>query len=168
MIINIEKLIPKFIMDDPNGYAIAKAIEAGFRKASEIVDDGKRLISDYDTMPEWRLDELAWETNCIYNYSATVDQKRKIIKNAIGNARLYGTPASVSQNLEAYFVRAVVKEGTTPYHFSVSVWGDMSQRNIANATDAINRVKNVRSVLDGITRLSGVLDAFILDTDIIS
>lgn len=166
MNIIIENLVPKFILADKNGYAIAKAIEAGLKKASEIVYSGKNLISNYGTMPEWRLDEIAWEINAIYDYTAGIDQKRQIIKNSVRNFRLYGTPAGIKKSLEPFFDYVEITEGDQPYHFGVTLSADLGPENIKYANYVIANVKNVRSVFDGFNiRDVGVLDEFILDVD---
>lgn len=177
MNIVIEKLVPRFLLEDKNGYAIAKAIEAGFRKASEVVDAGKALLTDYDTMPEWRVDEIAWETNAIYDYTAGLDQKRDMIKSAVKNFRLYGTPAGIKKYLEPYFDAVEITEGVQPFRFGVMLSGDFSKENIRYANYVIQNVKNVRSIYDGLTAKDTgnlgieisdrpvVLDEFILDVD---
>ena len=55
---DVTKNVPKFILRDKNGYAIAKAIEAGIQKMNDIVEEGVSYIEDTEAMPEWRLDEL--------------------------------------------------------------------------------------------------------------
>lgn len=177
MNIIIEKLVPKFLMNDKNGYAIAKAIEAGFRKASEIVDSGKSMINDYDTMPEWRIDEMAWELNAIYDYTASIDQKREMVKNAVKKFRIYGTPAGIINSLEPYFDSVEITKGVRPYHFGVALSGDLNRKNIRYANYVVQNTKNVRSIFDGFTIKDignigvesidrpVVLDEFILDLD---
>ena len=60
---DINRIFPRFILQDKNGYAIAKALQAGldyFLARSKVALD---TILDVDEMPEWRLDEIAWEYN---------------------------------------------------------------------------------------------------------
>ena len=147
-----ENMIPQFIRNDKNGHAVAKAIEAAMNAMNGIIEDGVKCLNDYDDMPEWRLDELAWETNCLYDYSAGVDVKREWIRNAIPIYRLYGTPAAISRYLRGYFGAVDVEEGADyggeAYHFRVSVAGDWTPENEAWARKAIDGAKSVRSVLD--------------------
>ncbi len=151
---NAEKWVPKFILGDKNGYAIAKAIEAGLQKMNDVVEQGLKCISDYDTMPEWRLDEMAWETNCLYDYNASVETKREWIKNAIPLYRLFGTPQAVYKYLSGYFDGIELEENWNydgdPYHFRVTVEGVWTPENEAWARRAIGASKNVRSVLDSL------------------
>ena len=150
----VAQWVPKFLLNDKNGYAMAKAIEAAVQKMNDVVLQGVKCISDYDTMPEWRLDELAWETNCLYDYNASIETKRNWIKNAIPYYRLFGTPQAVYKYLVGYFDGIVLEEnwqyGASPFHFRVTVEGEWTPENEAWARKAIAESKNVRSVLDSL------------------
>ena len=156
---NIEQWVPKFILNDKNGYAIAKAIEAAMQTMNDTVAEGLACIIDFDTMPEWRLDELAWEYNCLYDYNASIETKRNWIKNASRFYLTYGTPAGIVQYLQGVYGSVNVEEaaqyGADPYHFRVIVTGEWSQASDAWAQKAVEATKNVRSVLDNIIFNSG-------------
>ena len=151
---DITQWVPKFILNDKNGYAIAKAIEAALNHMNATVQQGVDLISNFDTMPEWRLDELAWETNCLYDYGANIEAKRQWIKNAIPLYRLFGTPQAVYQYIGSYFDDIDLEESWIydgdPFHFRVTVEGEWTPENEAWARRAIGTAKNVRSVLDSL------------------
>lgn len=151
---DITKWVPKFILNDKNGYAVAKAIEAALQYMNDTISAGVDLISDYDKMPEWRLDELAWETNCLYDYKADIETKRKWIANAFPLYRLYGTPQAIIQYIGSYFENVELEEnwlyGGDPFHFRVTVKGEWTPEKEAWANKAIENAKNVRSVMDGI------------------
>lgn len=148
----IERLVPLFLFNDKNGYAVAKAIEAALNAMNAVVQQGVDCVMDYDTMPEWRLDELAWESNCLYDYSAPVETKREWIKNAIPLYQIYGTLESIRHFLSGYFDGVDVEEAPIyngePYHFRVTVDGEWTDAKEAWARRAIAQAKNVRSVLD--------------------
>lgn len=150
----VERYLPKFILADKNGYAIAKAIEAAMQYMNDTISSGVKMITDFDSMPEWRLDELAWETNCLYDYTADVETKREWIKNAIPLYRLYGTPRALEKFVGSYFNGIEVDEnwiyGGEPFHFRVTVDGIWTPENEAWARKAIDTAKNVRSVLDSL------------------
>lgn len=152
--LEIEKWLPQFILNDKNGYAIAKAIEAGLQQMNDIVQEGLDCIANYDAMPEWRLDELAWETNCLYDYNADIATKRQWIKNAIPLYRLFGTPQAVYQFIGGYFDSVDLEEnwqyGGDPFHFRVTVEGEWTPENEAWARRAIGTAKNVRSIMDSL------------------
>ena len=69
MDVNITRLFPSFLLDDRNGYAMAKAIERMLNILLETIQTGLSCVKNIDSMPEWRLDELAWEQGCLYDYS---------------------------------------------------------------------------------------------------
>ena len=151
---DIQRLFPKFILKDKNGYAMAKAIEAGLNYFLEKAQDGLDCVQDVDKMPEWRLDEMAWEYNILYDYSESVETKRKWIKNAVAYYAKYGTAAAIVNYLEGVFDSVTVEEwweyGGDPCHFRVIVTGEWSAVADEWAKKAIAEVQNVRSVLDNI------------------
>lgn len=149
---NIRQLFPAFLLADTNGYAMARAIEAGLKYFLERVDEGMAALNDYSRMPEWRLDELAWEYNIPYDYAAEIEVKREWIRNVYSLSRLHGTPEGLRQYMQGYFRDADVTEfweyGGDPYHFKMTFPDSWTPKRIAWATQAIQKVKNVRSVLD--------------------
>lgn len=153
--IRIEQLIPAFILADRNGYALAKGVEKLLRIMEDTVRDALDAFSDPDKMPEWRLDELAWEYNCLYDYDADVEAKRQWIRDAVSLQAALGTPQAIYNYLNAYFDQVELEEwwqyGGQPYHFRVSVSGAWNEKNEAWLKKAIEYSKNVRSVLDDIT-----------------
>ena len=152
--IDIRQFTPRFILNDRNGYALAKAIEAGLNRMNAIIKEGVDCVTDYDSMPEWRLDEMAWETMCLYDYNADIETKRDWIKNAIPYYRLYGTPNALYKYLSGYFEGIELEENWVydgaPFHFRVNVEGEWTPENEAWARRAIAAAKNVRSVLDSL------------------
>ena len=153
---NIEKLVPRFILSDKNGWALAKAIERAFQLAAEGAQYGIGIIQDPYKMPEWRLDEMAGELGCLYDYNGSIEQKRYWILNATYLYTVYGTAQAIYNFLEGYFQTVQVEEnweyGGDPFHFRVTVsGGDYGADKIAWARKAIENVKNVRSVLDTVT-----------------
>ena len=157
--IDIRQLIPKFILNDKNGYAMAKAIEAGLKYFLKKCQDGLDYVQDVDKMPEWRLDEMAWEYNVLYDYNESIDAKRKWIKNATDYYAKYGTAAAIMKYLDGVFDSVKVEEwweyGGDPCHFRVIVTGEWSEEAAIWAEKAVAATKNVRSILDGIQFSSG-------------
>ena len=149
-----ERFVPQYLLNDKNGLALAKAMEAAMNMMNDIVLKGLRTALDYDYMPEWRLDELAWEMNCLYDYGADIEAKRRWIKNSFSMYRLYGTPESFYQYISSYFDDMDLEEwwqyNASPYHFRVTVEGIWNPVNEAWARKAIRTAKNARSVLDGL------------------
>jgi len=152
----IERLVPAFLLRDKNGYALAKAIERAFQLVAEGAQYGIDIIQDPYKMPEWRLDELAGELGCLYDYNGSIESKRYWVINAIKLYTVYGTPQAIYNFLEGMFSNVEVEEfwqyGGEPFHFRVIISdsGYVADR-VLWAQKAINAVKNVRSVLDGVT-----------------
>lgn len=150
--IQIGNLIPAFIMADRNGYALAKGMEKLLQIMDDKVHEALEAFSNPDAMPEWRLDELAWETNCLYDYTAPVEVKRRWIRDALPLTAALGTPQAIYNYLNGYFDSVELEEnwqyGGEPFHFRVTVSGEWNETNEAWMLRAIESAKNVRSVLD--------------------
>lgn len=174
--VDIRKLVPKFILGDANGYAIAKAMEAGLNYMNEVIENSVSMAYDFDNVPEWRLDEIAREYDCPYIFSADIAKKRYWIKNALITSRRLGTPSAIKTSLAPYLGEVVVNE-LPNHHFEV--YGrDYNSANESEIMELIGMTQNVRSTLDGMSNLystgniilnaestvsRSVLDAFILD-----
>lgn len=156
---DIRQLVPSFLLQDKNGYAMAKAIEAGLRYFLKRCQVGLDTIQNVDEMPEWRLDELAEELNCLYDFNADITAKRRWISSATPLFYAYGTPQSIYNYLEGYFDEVELEENWQyagePYHFRVTVSGEWNAKNEAWLRRAIAEAKNVRSVLDDMAVGSG-------------
>lgn len=152
---DIARLMPRFLMRDKSGYALAKAIEAALNAMDTTISAGLAALSDVETMPEWRLDELAWEYNCLYDYDASVDEKRAWIRDALPMYRVYGTPEAIYQYLRGVFGVVEVEEwwqyGADPFHFRVIASGTWTDAKEAWARYAVRVASNLRSVLDDIS-----------------
>ncbi len=155
--VDIERLVPRFILRDKNGYALARAIEAALSALNETVADGVKTLSDYDAMPEWRLDELAWETGCLYDYNADIETKRETIRNSLRIWRTIGTKGAVQTAVRALFPDGEVIEwfeyGGAPYAFRVILNAEPragDDARLAELRRSVEFYKNVRSTLDGI------------------
>lgn len=159
MKIQAEKLFPRFILQDRNGNAMAKAIEAGLQYFCDVTEGNMAAFSDPKYMTEKRLDEVAWELGCPYDQNANIDIKRRWIENAIPYYAVLGTPQAIYNYLDGYFDQVEVEEneqyGGLPYHFRVTVSGRWNDENEAWLRKAIDAAKNERSVLDDIALGSG-------------
>lgn len=101
----LSDFFPRFLLNDKNGYALACALLRGMTLMQETVDAGVACVQDVNAMPEWRLDEMAWELGCLYDYSASVDVKREWIRQSTPFAAMNGTPQAI-YNYPARFLRA--------------------------------------------------------------
>ena len=162
---DIARLVPRFLYADRNGYALCKAIERAMQIMAEAAERGLEVLLDVDKMPEWRLDELAQDYNCLYDYTADIEAKRVWIKNAYRMDRILGTPEGVSQYLRGYFDRVDVLEawdyGGEAYHFRVDLYGRWTADKNNWIAKSIDKAKNVRSVLDGVNIAQPPFSAYV-------
>lgn len=153
---DINRLVPHFIITDKNGYALAQAIRVALEYACQAIDDGIASIDNPERMPEWRLDEMAWELNATwYDYGATLERKRQIIAGAQDYYNRIGTPSAVESAIAATFEGGAIDEwfdyGGEPYHFQVRTSDvELLTTKRAKFLSLLEKVKNVRSVLDNI------------------
>ena len=154
------KWIPRFILADRNGKAMGKAIESAMNYMNEAIQGGVDCLLSVEDMPEWRLDELAWEYNLYYDLKYPVAQKRQIVANAFTDSRIYGTKKSILNTLASISpagAEITISEWHSysgdPYHFKVAIVGE-SGSDVPDAEDVeaiVNRIKNVRSYCDEVT-----------------
>lgn len=151
---DIAQLVPQFLRNDKNGYAMAKAIEAGLKTFLSAAKDGLNRLTDIDNAEEWRLDELAWEYGCLYDYHADIEAKRIWIREATSLFSAYGTPQALYNFLNGLFDHVEIEEfwqyGGEPFHFRVAVSGAWTGENEAWIRQAIAAAQNARSVFDDI------------------
>lgn len=156
---SIHQLFPDFILADKNGYAMAKAIERALQIMCSTIQTGIENVKDIDKMPEWRLDEMAWELGCLYDNNANIETKRRWIKDATPLYSAIGTPQAIYNFLEGFFDQVELEEywqyGGEPFHFRVSVSGEWNVENESWMRRAVAASKNVRSVLDDMALGSG-------------
>lgn len=155
----IHQLFPDFILADKNGYAMAKAIERALQIMCSTIQTSIDNLQDIDKMPEWRLDEMAWELGCLYDHNANIETKRRWIKDATPLYAALGTPQAIYKFLEGFFEQVELEEHWQyhgePFHFRVTVSGEWNDANETWLRRAIEASKNVRSVLDNIALGSG-------------
>lgn len=153
---DVKQMVPAFLLDDNNGYAMAKMIEYAMEYLRKACTRGLEIVFDIDKMPEWRLDELAWEYDVTwYDADADIDSKRAQIKAAQAFFDKMGTPQAVEEALAAVYGFGRLEEwwqyGGEPYHFCVYVSdpGAVAEKR-AKFMKLLEMVQNVRSVLDNV------------------
>lgn len=159
MNVAIERLVPRFIMRDKNGYAMAKAIEKCVQIVTEAAENAMATFGDVDRMPSWRLDELAREWNMIYDFNAYITDKRRWVKNAWSSARYLGTPEAVAQHVGQMYMHVEVQEwweyDGEPWHYRLIVdpMDAMIKPIPGVVEDTAVRAGNCRCVFDGVYKL---------------
>jgi len=152
----IEELTPRFLMEDRNGRAMARAIEAGLRAMCGVIAKSAAEAIDIDEMPEWRLDELAREMDVPwYITDAEIEAKRAAIRDAYQAQARIGTRWAVEHIAKRFFVDAIIDEwwayGAEPYHFRARTPAvQEGTRGARDFAEVVERTKNTRSVLDGV------------------
>lgn len=164
--VNIFQIFPRFILEDTDGFAMCQALAAGLNYFLEKAQEGLDIALNVDEMPEWRLDEMAWELDCLYDYEADIEIKRGWIRDAYKNYRVHGTAEGVRQYLKTYFGESSVSEfwefSGQPGQFNVNVTGMRTDANEAWIRKACAKAKNVRSELNNIIYNGGECEAVIL------
>ena len=155
--VQLKTIAPPSINNDKNVQALCDAIDVKLREiaaASGLV----LLLPRLDELPEEIVDELAWQYHVdFYDYSADIEKKRALVRQAIAWHKRKGTPAAVEEVCTAVFKSARVYEnweyGGEPYHFQVRLIeeGIPDESVIDNLHRAIAETKNTRSWLDGLS-----------------
>ncbi len=146
--------IPAYLDKDVNGHALKAAIEKVMERLKADVQAADRCLFQVDSMPEWRLDEMAWEWNMVwYDYKMPVEIKREMVRRAEEISRGIGTPGLLKRMLETVFETVNVLEGSDyggePYHFMLEVGGNRAGEMEAWAQRAVEIFKPLRSIFDG-------------------
>jgi P2-related tail formation protein len=146
--------LPAFLASDKNGKAIKAAMEKALERLQGDIKKAWDTLYVPDIMPEWRLDEMAWEWNMLwYDYSMLVEIKREMVKRAEEISRGIGTPGLMKRMLETVFESVNILSGPEyggdPYHFMVEVAGNRAGELESWAQRAIDIFKPLRSAFDG-------------------
>lgn len=151
---DIQLEIPAFLCEDQNGKAIKAAMEKALERLIGDVVRAWDILYNVDTMPEWRLNEMAWEWNMVwYDYTMPVEVKRAMVKRAEEISRGIGTPGLLKSMLETVFESVNIllgpEYGGTAYHFRVEVGGNRAGEMGVWAQRAVEIFKPLRSQFDG-------------------
>lgn len=158
ILVDVSHLVPAFILNDRNGYAVAKAVEKGMQIFCQILQDGIDTVTSVDKMPEWMLDELAWEQNIAWwDSDYSLEEKRKTIKDCRKVYRTIGTKAAVETAISAIYPDTKVSEwweyNGSPFHFKLlinSTFEIINSEKHNRVIEKLNNYKNLRSVLDDV------------------
>ena len=155
-VISAESLMSTFptaLSADENQAALAKIA------ASELVKlyQNNRLLNIFgniDTLSEKLLDILAYDLYIQwYDYSYSVEEKRKVVKEVFEVYRLMGTKYAVETALRSIYPDSHVREwyeyGGEPYHFMIEISDSANDREKCNRVlQKVRFCKNARSVMD--------------------
>lgn len=153
---SILDLLPISLKKDPFIIALAEAIEI---QLNEAYQDAMKLtnFNDVDNLPEPLLDYLAYQRHVdFYENDLSIDQKRKLIKNATMWHRKKGTPWAVEEVVSVVFNNAEAKEWFDyegkPFFFRVETDDTLKQStDLDRLVKMIDATKNKRSHLENVT-----------------
>lgn len=154
---DIKTIVPAFIRNDHNGNAMMKAIDRCLKIFCDVCLDGIECVTDIDKMPEWRLNEYAWEMGAEwFDSTATIEEKREQAKAIHEVYRKIGTKKALLDAVSSLFGSgSIVDEwfdyGGEPYHYKIRVTNDEATTSRREeCVRLINIVTGVRCVLDSL------------------
>lgn len=152
---SIVDLIPSSLKKDPFIVALGDAVEKELKEAYREAESLSNFY-DVDKLPEPLLDYLAYQKHVdFYEPDLTIEQKRELVKRSNFFHRQKGTPAAVEKLIITLFGEGKVVEWFEyegqPYRFKVVTNNrSVTQEKAEQFLQALNAVKNVRSVLERI------------------
>ena len=153
--VRLAALAPKVLREDESGRGLLAALQDALRTLSDDLPIAA-MSRDVDAMGEAMLDEMAWERYVTwYDDTADLETKRGLIRDALKIHAKMGTPWAVERVVREYFGEGDVLEwweyGGEPYHFCVTFSTlEVTEARLQFLRRIVERVKNVRSVMDGI------------------
>ena len=171
--VNLLALQSAYMQQDPTTQALCASLTPQFKLLAGNVKFSL-IYSRIDYLQEVLLDEQAWQMHIDwYDATASIDVKRKLIKNSDKVHMYLGTPYAIEQVVNDYFGDGYVEEwfeyDGEPFYFRVvtsnpAVTGEQATQ----FTQAIEKVKNLRSRLEQvIVSMTGQMDeyfGFVLQT----
>lgn len=145
--------VPKFILDDRNGYALAKTIDTLVSRLCKDIEEADAYLTDPNQMPEWALDEYAYGFGLVwYDKTADIETKRRWVLDAHKMRHCIGTKDAILHLLLGIYDNCDVEEnwqyGGEPYHFRVTVSGAWDAKGDTWTRKVVDAVKNLRSTMD--------------------
>lgn len=150
----IAQVMPEYFSQNASVQALSYALGAAVKRLINYCGN-IGVFSVIDTAPDYVLDMLALELNTpYYDDSLRAETKRILIKNTFVWYMKAGTPAAVEELVKSVFGHGKVHEwyqyGGEPYAFRLTTNADAKLEAIDEFEKLINRVKNIRSHIDGV------------------
>ena len=149
------RLLPQFMCDDCAVRGLAAAID---QIVPDIAESCAKLSTwdHIDDMTEEELDSLAWELNILwYDYGATLETKRALVKDSDMVYQRLGTKWAVENVIQTYFGDGYIREwfeyGGDPGYFRVySTNPTLTSERLTEFMNILDKVKRYSSKLEGI------------------
>ncbi len=153
-------LLPSNLKDKPENIALSFAVKQVMQKLNEKIEL-TYLYYNLDKQPDAILDHMAAELRTqYYNSSLPRETKVNLIKNTLHWYQTLGTPSAVEEVIQTVFGAGELEEwfeyGGEPYHFRVATEEIITEENTEKIANMIERVKNKRSILDGLNKLQNL------------
>lgn len=167
--IQLREMLPSNLSSDELdalSYAINKATANVCAAA-----DGIRVIALIDEAPEEIVDYLAVEFNSpYYDQSLDLEVKRNVVKNTLARYAKVGTPGIIKEFLTSLGEDIEILEwqdyNGDPYHFSIYVTmppdSEVTEELVAETKDKINKLKNLRSIMDELQLIKQITDSMVI------
>ena len=164
--LDFKRLLPIWMQTQKDDASIADSINT----AMVDITNRYKMLSKWDrvdSMEESELDSMAYELNITwYRYSASVERKREIVKNARKIHRKLGTKWAMEYVLGIYFDDAKVLEWFdyegTPGHFKIQTYNtatvDEDAEEFLNILDTIKKFSQVLDEIDVIEASTGEVE----------
>lgn len=147
-------LVPVFMRDDRTVRGLCAAADAMFLKLIDAVHLAwwRKYI---DELEADQIDDLAKQIGIAwYDDGADIISKRNVLKNYENVLAIAGTPDAVKYAVKDLFGDVEIIEwpeyGGQPYHFKMIVNAKLTEDNTKRFTAAIDKMKNVRSIIDSL------------------
>lgn len=153
-------LLPVNLKNKPENIALSFAIKQVMQEINEKIER-IYLYYNLDKQSDEVLDLLATELRTQY-YDSSLPRETKInlIKNTLIWYQMLGTPAAVEEVIQTVFGAGELEEwfeyDGEPYHFRVATEEIITEENTEKISSMIERVKNKRSILDGLNKLQNL------------
>lgn len=150
--IDLTKLVSQSFLEDEKMKQICEVVNT---ELQQIMTTTKWATASYDidNATEAVLQHIAWQLNSeLFFLGATVEEKKRLVKEAIKLHRRKGTKYAVEHAIQLIFPNATVSEwfeyGGNPYYFKVNNIESRSLREILVIISLINIMKSLRSWID--------------------
>jgi len=147
----IKEILPFNLLQDDTVEKIADAVN---EKLKEILSEIPLVLiyPQIDNLPENIIDLLAWQFHVEgYELATDIEQKRKLVKNAIELHRYKGTRWAIKKVLENINITADIIEwfenggSGEPYTFNIKLSFEKDIESLNYLVSLISEYKNVRS-----------------------
>lgn len=148
---NLTDILPENLKYTPECIALGYALQRANQRFIEASNQTS-VFAVIDTLPENIIDVLAIELRTqYYDENFPLEQKRELVKGTMSWYNKAGTVSAVQEMIDKVFVSGTVLEwfqtGGEPGTFQISTSDQITPELIAEFSEAVQKVKNIRSHL---------------------